>query len=118
MDSDILLNTIFEAAVSSAKLLRTETGTWTRIAADTGNNVVTIPHGYESDDIFVLGWVVTTTTGTSEVFNFNLPYVSALGLNILAASWDDTNVYMEFKWDGTVVSFDTTYAFTIGICLV
>lgn len=99
--SNPLLESLFTANATSAKLLKTESGSWRRLGTNDTDHEEVIPHEYGDDNIFVVGVVtVVNSESPTEKFHFSLPYVNALGQNIVSATWDETNVYIEFPWTG------------------
>lgn len=103
MANKVALNALFDATVTSAKFYTKITGTIRRNDGDQTNFLTTFPHGLGNDQLFVVGWVKSTNGQyPDEVYYFSLPYVDAMGDTIAQATWDTTNVYFEWPWDGSM----------------
>lgn len=114
-------DTLFVSSRASSKFFRKITGTFTRTDGDTSNYSKTFPHELENDELFIIGWVKSTNTlHPTEQYFFSLPYVNAMGLPTVEATWDRDNIYVRYPWDwgsdgtGTTV---TTLEYTL-ICMI
>lgn len=119
--SDVTLESLFTADASSAKVLAVYHDTTTKAGDDTSVYIKTYPHNLSDDQLFVIGWVKSSYSSNDEVYYFGLPYIDALGDTLMSATWDDTNVYLEWPWDGNLAgdhSVIHTMEWTIIVMMV